>query len=196
MAVTRPIKGYDSVMPRRAIEQSARFHVNKRYAIPMEQDERTPLPTFDIMEMNTVDFEELARWRILLLGLPRLRDVKQGAGSSGCGNSGGDRNRTRADPIMLHLAPRGHGSLLASLNNDGGALRLQSSMLSPPRFSTHPALDRVQRLDKIGDEIVRILYPDRDADQILTDAQRFLSRWGDGEMRHRRRMAGQRFRAA
>ena len=58
--------------------------------------------------------------------------------------------------------------------------------------SPRPDSDRGQRLFAIGDQVVGILDPDRDADQIVGDAQRRLALVGDRQMRHRRRVAGQR----
>src|SRR5207253_8992189 len=56
--------------------------------------------------------------------------------------------------------------------------------------------DRGERLVEIGDQIVRILDPDRDADQIVADPERGLRRGRDRQMGHRGRRARQRLGAA
>ena len=65
---------------------------------------------------------------------------------------------------MLPILRPGHASLLASLHNEGEALRLQRSIEKLPRFLPNLALHRIQSLDEIGDEVFRIFDADRDAD--------------------------------
>ena len=57
-------------------------------------------------------------------------------------------------------------------------------------------LDRVERRREIGDQIVGILDPDRDAHEIVGDAQRLLALVGHRQMRHRRGCRRQRLGAA
>ena len=52
--------------------------------------------------------------------------------------------------------------------------------------------DLSQCLLEIGDQIIRVFNPDRDAHEIVSDAERGLAFVGHREVRHRSRVTGQR----
>src|SRR4249919_1928784 len=77
-----------------------------------------------------------------------------------------------------------------------GGLSSVSRRIGPCRSTPTIALDRVERVGEVGDEIVGILDPDRDPHQIIGDPERLLALVGDRQMGHRGRRAGQGLGAA
>ena len=73
-------------------------------------------------------------------------------------------------------------------------------MLHPPQAhatdGAWTASDRVERGRKVGDQVVGILDPDRDAHEVVGDAERRLALFGDREVCHRRGRGGERLGAA
>src|SRR4029079_18217896 len=59
-------------------------------------------------------------------------------------------------------------------------------------FGASPLLDRLKRVGEVGDEVLGVLDPDRNPDEVGGDVELLLALVGNRQMRHRRWGAGQR----
>src|SRR5215212_487296 len=100
VAVSRSVKGDDTVVLGGHVDKAARLEILDHAAIAVQQDQWFAFASLNVMDANPADLEEMAGRRILALGLVREATIYKGSdGQRPCCDQAGhcvpSRLRTR-----------------------------------------------------------------------------------------------------